>query len=443
MELQSAACTTAPQPTASERCPTAASVARILDSALLAFRAAIRSSHGNHEPSSSIYEWNTHACSQSERLVELEIHAFLPPMKINVSLPVASHALTRAVAAVFDSVLRIARREISGPAADFVKQTISRALEQAAKVRFGPPMHELGRKKSCISRVFSGPGETESPAYATPDAGTSVAICNDRESRLFNQSRVPLPRPDPIRDSFVPCFLRESICASSSASGDVLHAQCITGPDCRSDGSACLHQGGRGTLVQGFRERVHAAVWMERNVSFKCNLGLSQFGYLYAVARPYSLSALSRTTVVGYEVLRYRLDVEDIEGRNFVVRCPFGHAIANLTAADSATTPLQNALAHCIGSAEFCVVYLPDSVVQLRDIALDVACEPTSFLGSSLLSVMARERERWLSWWTLGGEFMFGLHDMCYGVRTCIGTHASFFASHMFTCDMLGVLRRG
>jgi hypothetical protein len=165
---------------------------------------------------------------------------------------------------------------------------------------------------------------------------------------------------------------------------------------------------------------------MERNVSFKCNQGLSQFGYLYAVARPYSLSGLSRTTVVGYEVLRYRLDVEDIEGRNFVVRCPFGHAIANLTAADSATTPLQNALAHCIGSAEFCVVYLPDSVVQLRDIALDVACEPTSFLGSSLLSVMARERERWLSWWTLGGEFMFGLHDMCYGVRTCIGTHASF-----------------
>ena len=363
--------------------------------------------HGTFEPSSSSYDWNTHACTQSKSTVELEIHAFLPPMKINVSLPLARHALAQASAAVFDSVLRIAQREISGPAADLVKQTIGRALEQAANARFGAPMHELGRMRSCSSRVLSG--TSDSRADAATAAGTSVTKCTDHadRGRLFHRSGLPLRQLDAMPDSLVPCFLRESICASDSQSGAELTEQCISGPDCRNDGSACLHQGGRFALAHDFRERARTAVRAERNASFKCNLGITPFGYSYTVARPDSFGARSRMAVVGHEVLQYRLDIEEVDA-SFVVRCPFGHAIDSIhvvSAGDaSAASMVQGAVDDCVGKAELCVVYVPSSVSQRPDVSLDVFCKPASFLASSVLSVMSRERDRWLWWWTRGGK---------------------------------------
>jgi hypothetical protein len=242
-------------------------------------------------------------------------------------------------------------------------------------------------------------------------------------------------------DLLVPCFLRESICSSDSQPGDVFNEQCISGPDCRHDGSACLHQGGRFALAHGFRERARAAVRMERNVSFKCNLGITPFGYSYTVARPDSFGARSQTAVVGYEVLQYRLDIEEVEA-SFVVRCPFGHAIDSVhvvTAADAFTaTMVQNAVEDCAGKAELCVVYVPSSVSQRPDISLDVFCKPASFLASSVLSVLSRERDRWLWWWTRGGESV-GV-GIAWHVPRDIHTHVNPEPHHRL---MLPLLRRG
>jgi hypothetical protein len=111
--------------------------------------------------------------------------------------------------------------------------------------------------------------------------------------------------------------------------------------------------------------------------------------------------------VVGHEVLQYRLDIEEVDA-SFVVRCPFGHAIDSVhvvAAGDaSAARMVQGAVDDCVGKAELCVVYVPSSVSQRPDVSLDVFCKPASFLASSVLSVMSRERDRWLWWWTRGGK---------------------------------------
>jgi hypothetical protein len=170
---------------------------------------------------------------------------------------------------------------------------------------------------------------------------------------------------------------------------------------------------GSGPLLPGFRQRARAAAQIDRNSSFKCDLGLTPFGPSYAVARPYSFGTL-RSAVVGYEELRYRLDVEDIGFGSFVVRCPLlGHAVVNITVIDATVAgmkthfrrPWKSVNAECDDIHSFCIVHMPevpDSVqMKWENVSLDVACTPVSFLASSLLSAISRERDRWLWWWPL------------------------------------------